>query len=97
MTELLDTVADELSMCLRYHQGLFPERSIDRAIFLGGEARQAWMCQHIVKKLRLPAQLGDPIARMNREGTPPTPGLKLDQPQPGWAVTCGLCTAPTDL
>jgi Tfp pilus assembly PilM family ATPase len=97
MTELLDTIADELSMCLRYHHGLFPSCSIDRAIFLGGEARQAWMCQHIVKKLRLPAQLGDPIARMSRDGTPPTPGVKLGQPQPGWAVACGLCTAPTDL
>ena len=97
LTELLDTTADELSMCLRYHRGLFPDRTIDRAIFLGGEARQVWMCQHVVKSLRVPAQLGDPLARMGREGTPSTPGLKLEEPQPGWAVACGLCTAPTDL
>lgn len=97
LTELLDTTADELSMCLRYHRGLFPERSIDRTIFLGGEARQVWMCQHVVKALRVPAQLGDPLARMSRDGTPATPGLKLNEPQPGWAVACGLCTAPTDL
>jgi len=97
LTELLDTIADELSMCRRYHQGLFPNRTIDRAIFLGGESRQVWMCQHIVKSLRVPAQLGDPLARMSREGTPGTPGLTLDEPQPGWAVPCGLCTSPTDL
>jgi Tfp pilus assembly PilM family ATPase len=88
LTELLDTTADELSMCLRYHRGLFPDRSIDRTIFLGGEARQVWVCQHVVKSLRVPAQLGDPLARMSRDGTPPTPGLKLDEPQPGWAVAC---------
>jgi Tfp pilus assembly PilM family ATPase len=97
LTELLDTTADELSMCLRYHRGLFPDRSIDRTIFLGGEARQVWVCQHVVKSLRVPAQLGDPLARMSRDGASPTPGLKLDEPQPGWAVACGLCTAPTDL
>jgi len=97
LTELLDTTADELSMCLRYHQGLFPDRSIDRTIFLGGEARQVWLCQHVVKSLRVPAQLGDPLARMSRDGTPATPGLKPDEPQPGWAVACGLSTASTDL
>ena len=52
LTELLDTITDELSMCLRYHRGLFPERPIDRTIFLGGEARQIWLCQHVVKALR---------------------------------------------
>jgi len=97
LTELLDTVSDELSMCLRYHQGLFPQRKIDRAIFVGGESRQSWLCQHIVKVLRVPAQLGDPLARLDVTGAPTTPGLTLGQPQPGWAVTCGLCNAPTDL
>jgi len=97
LTELLDTVSDELSMCLRYHQGLFPQRKIDRAIFVGGESRQSWLCQHIVKVLRVPAQLGDPLARLDVTSAPSTPGLALGQPQPGWAVTCGLCNAPTDL
>ncbi len=97
LTELLDTIADELSMCLRYHQGLFPDRAIDRAIFLGGEARQVWMCQHVVKSVRVPAQLGDPLARMSHEDTQTTPGLNLEDPQPGWSVACGLCTSPTDL
>jgi hypothetical protein len=97
LTELLDTASDELSMCLRYHQGLFPERTINRAIFLGGEARQMWLCRHIVQAMRVPSQLGDPLARMTREPGIQTPGVNLDRPQPGWAVACGLCTAPTDL
>ena len=96
LSELLDTITDELSMCLRYHQGLFPDRRIDRAIFLGGETRQMWLCQHIVKVLRLPAQMGDPLARLDRAREVRTPGLILDAPQPGWAVACGLCMTPPD-
>lgn len=97
LAEPLETIADELSMSLRYHRALFPDRAIDRVIFLGGEARQLWLCQHLIRELRLPAQLGDPLARLAREGSVRTPGLALDQPQPGWAVACGLCIAPTDL
>jgi len=96
LSELLDTVTDELSMSLRYHRGLFPDRAVDRVVFLGGESRQIWLCQHVVKELRLPAQLGDPLARFNVEPGMNTPGVKLDEPQPGWAVPCGLCMAPTD-
>lgn len=97
LSELLDTISDELSMSLRYHQSLFKGRPIDRTVFVGGEARQTWLCQHMVKNLRTPAQLGDPLARYQSHGVSETPGLTLGQPQPGWAVACGLCNAPTDL
>lgn len=95
--EMLDTMTDELSMCLRYHQGLFGGRGVDRCIFVGGEARQLWLCQHVVKGLRFPAQLGDPLSRLAWDDTTETPGLELGEPQPGWAVPYGLVTAPTDL
>jgi hypothetical protein len=84
-------------MCLRYHQGLFPDRTINRVIFLGGESRQMWMCRSIVSGLHASAQLGDPLARMSHDDVPATPNLNLQEPQPGWSVACGLCTAPTDL
>lgn len=96
-SEMLDTISDELSMCLRYHRSLFPDRQIDRVIFLGGESRQMWLAQHVVRVLRLPAQLGDPLARLAVDGKPLTPNLTLDQTQPGWAVACGLCSSQTDL
>ncbi len=97
MSEPLSTLTDELCMCLRYHQGLFPERSIDRVIFVGGEARQMWLCQHVVRELRLPAQLGDPLARLTKSPKLKTPGVSLGEPQPGWTLPYGLCNAPTDL
>jgi Tfp pilus assembly PilM family ATPase len=97
MSELLDTITDELSMCLRYHAGMFPDRKIDRAIFLGGETRLMWLCQHVVKELRLAGQLGDPLARLRIPDKLSTPGLDTGVPRPDWAVVCGLCQAPTDL
>jgi len=97
ITELLETLTDELQMCLRYHQALFKGRTLDRAIFLGGESRQAWLCQHVTKVLDVPAQMADPLARFDPTNAPETPGLTLGRPQPGWAVVSGLCDAPTDL
>jgi hypothetical protein len=47
--------------------------------------------------LRLPAQVGDPLARYRSEQGVTTPGVNVDEPQPGWAVPCGLCIAPTDM
>lgn len=95
--ELLDMISDELTMSLRYHKTLFPGRRIDRVIFVGGEARQLWLCRNLASRLRVPAQLGDPITRLNVPEGIETPGLDLGEPQPGWAVACGLCNAPTDL
>jgi Tfp pilus assembly PilM family ATPase len=97
LTELLDTITDEFSMCLRYHQGLFPDRRLNRVIFVGGESRQAWLCQHLVRALRVPARLGDPLARLRGMDAKRAAGIDLDSPQPGWAVACGLCTAHNDL
>ncbi len=97
LSEVTDTLADELSMCLRYHQSLFRKRKIDRMVFLGGEARETGLCQHVARALRLPAQLGDPLTRLQCRRSLRTSGLALGQPQPGWAVACGLCTLPTDL
>ncbi|MHC4208978.1 MAG: pilus assembly protein PilM [Planctomycetota bacterium] len=95
--EIAHALAEELSMCVRYHESLFRGQKIDRVIFLGGEARDVTLCQAVARELRLPAQLGDPLTRFGCKRSLRTPGLSLGQPQPGWAVVCGLCTAPTDL
>ncbi len=92
-----ESLEEELSMCVRYHQSIFRDRKIDRVVFTGGEARDIGLCQHIARTLRLPAQLGDPLTRLEYKKSLRTPGLALGQAQPGWAVVCGLSTAPTDL
>lgn len=91
--EAIESLGHELAMCIRYYQSTFPEKPLERAIFIGGEARRTDLCQSIARMLRLPAQLGDPLARLgglDRSGLPAGP-------HPGWAVACGLCAAPTDL
>jgi len=84
-------------MCTRYHSALFRDRRIDRVVFLGGEARDTGLCQSLASGLRLPAKVGDPMARFLVNGAAPA---GLPEPQashPGWAVACGLASSPTDL
>jgi type IV pilus assembly protein PilM len=97
LVELYETLTDEISMCIRYHQSSFPERRIDRAIFLGGESSQIDLCQFIAQRLRLRAHLGDPLARLTRQPSLITDGLPAAKAFPGWAVPLGLCLSPTDL
>jgi Tfp pilus assembly PilM family ATPase len=95
-TDQVEGLSDELSMCVRYHQATFPDRHIDRLVFLGGEARQIGLCQFLAESLRLPARAGDPLARLVGERKPaglPDP----EQAHPAWAVACGLAASPTDL
>jgi Tfp pilus assembly PilM family ATPase len=97
LSEPLEILTDEISMCLRYHETMFPGRRISRAIFVGGEARHLGLCQHIAKVLKLPAQVADPMAGVARTGSEPTAGVDFTKAQPGWAMTLGLCQCPTDL
>lgn len=97
LTEPLEMLTDEVLMCLRYHASQFPGRKVERAVFIGGEARHRGLCQHIARALKLPSQMADPLARVARTGKEPAVGVDLKQPQPGWAAVLGLCLSPTDL
>ncbi len=97
LSEPLESITDEVLMCLRYHESQFPGKRVDRAMFIGGEARHRGLCQAVARALRLPAQMADPLARIARTGAEPALGVDLKQPQPGWAVALGLCLSPTDL
>lgn len=97
LSESLDALTDEIAMCLRYHDGLFPGRKVARVIFVGGEARNVGLCQHVARVLRLPAHIADPFARLGRQASELPGGVKLNEPQPAWAVAYGLTLCPTDL
>ncbi|HEY0435287.1 MAG TPA: hypothetical protein VGC92_01510, partial [Phenylobacterium sp.] len=97
LADTLDNLTDEVAMCLRYYEAMFPGKRVDRAIFFGGEARHRGLCQHIARKIRLPAQVADPLARMARAGNEPVLGVDFTTPQPGWTIPFGLCMSPTDL
>ena len=95
-SELMESMSDELSLCVRYHSAMFGQRKIDRVIFLGGESRSTALCRSLARSLNVSAQLGDPLARyVDGPNDPklPDPG----QVSPSWASACGLCTASVDL
>jgi len=96
-SETLEVLVDELQLCTGYHAAMYHDRPIDKIIFLGGESRQTAICQQIARAMRLPAQLGDPLARVVRAPLTPSPGVDLHRSQPGWAVPMGLCLLPTNL
>jgi type IV pilus assembly protein PilM len=94
-TPLLEKLVEELDLCRRYYEATFPNKPVDRMVFIGGEARHRWLCQRIARGLGLAAQLGDPMCRMSRScllGT--ETGIDRRLPQPGWAVAIGLSMGP---
>ncbi len=97
LSEPLEILTDEISLCLRYYESLFPCRRVGRAVFAGGEARHVGLCQHVARKLKMPAQSADPMAGVVRTGGEPTIGVDFRVPQPGWAMLLGLSRCPTDL
>ncbi|MCC7146467.1 MAG: pilus assembly protein PilM [Phycisphaeraceae bacterium] len=95
--DTLECLIDELQLSLRYHQSLFPGRPVEKLVFLGGEANQTQACQQIAQRLRIGAQLGDPLARLVRATAGHAPlGVDLRRPQPGWAVPLGLSLCDPD-
>jgi type IV pilus assembly protein PilM len=94
--EPLNQLAGELDLCRRYYESAFPNKPVDRLIFIGGEARHRSLCQHIACELSLAAQVGDPLIRMahtTKVGI--ESGIDRRQAQPGWAVAIGLSLGPT--
>lgn len=97
LSEPLEILTDEISMCLRYHRSLFQGVAIDRVVFVGGLSRQVAICEHVARKLNMSAQSVDPLARLGRSGKIPTSGVDLAEAQPGWATVVGALLIPTDL
>lgn len=97
LADYLETLTDEVAMCLRYYEAMFPGKRVDRAILFGGEARHRGLCQHIARKIRLPAHVADPLARMGRTGKESVRGVDFTTPQPGWTIPFGLSLCPTQL
>ncbi len=94
----LATLIEELSRCRQYHETNFPDRMLDRLVFVGGEARHRGMCQKISRELNLPAQVGDPLVRMGRVSSVGVEsGLDRRLPQPAWSIALGLSMGPTSV
>lgn len=87
----IDSLADEVTKCLRYYESVFHNQGVERAIFVGGGAYDKRLCQTLAQRLNLPAQIGDPLVRIQRSRSPDgAVGLDQRQPHPDWAVAIGL-------
>jgi Tfp pilus assembly PilM family ATPase len=89
MHEALAGLESEITRCMRYYESTFPTQHIARVVFLGGQALDHRLCQALAQRLHLPAQVGDPFARIARPGETDF-GLDRRQAQPAWAVAVGL-------
>jgi len=89
LDDTITAMVSDLMMCIRYYESIFPERHVDRIVFVGGESRHMALCREIAEKLELPALLGDPMARLFKDEKTKC-GVEHGQPQPGWAVAVGL-------
>ena len=97
--ETTDQLIDELRMTFRHHDSRHPDAPITKLVFIGGEANHRGVCQALARAVNVPAQLGDPLARLSRINAEPSAagGVDLSQPQPGWAVALGLCLSDANL
>lgn len=92
----LDALADEVAQCMRYYQALFPDRKIERAVFVGGESANVDVCKRIARSLGVPAQVADPLNAVPRDPGARLDGVGLSSPTPEWAVALGLTSLPTE-
>ncbi len=89
--DVVAELGEEVMKCIRYFEATFPSDSIERVVFLGGQALDKHLCQTLAQRLNMPAQIGDPFARIgNAEGVKLSIGLDRRQAQPAWAVAVGL-------
>jgi len=98
LTDQIEALTDEISMCLRYHAALFPETPAPRAVFVGGEARHEGLCRELARGIRLSAHVAEPLTTLEgaREKGRAV-NINLEESQPGWAVPLGLCLSPADI
>jgi type IV pilus assembly protein PilM len=89
MQAALEPLVGQITQCLRYYESIFPSKGVERAVFLGGSAQDRRLCQHIAQQLNLPAQIGDPLARV-RKGAAGAAGGVGQGLTPAYAVAVGL-------
>ncbi len=83
-------LSDELEMCRRYYESLFPNQPVTRLLFIGGGARDRLLCSAIAQAMSLPAQIGDPLVRFNRSTLPNLACIDRREAMPQWCTAFGL-------
>ena len=70
---------------------MFSAQPIERLIFIGGQAKNTVLCQYLARCLEMPAQLGDPLSRIDKATlTGRHSDLQEGERHGDWAVAFGL-------
>ena len=78
---VLDHLASELSMCVRYYSVTFRGRPLGRIVFGGGEATEG-LVEWLDGRFDAPCELGDPLRSYQKSDSPGRPSQ--------WDVAAGL-------
>jgi type IV pilus assembly protein PilM len=78
---VIDRLAGEVALCLRYHSVTFRGQKLERFVLCGGEATEA-LVEVFAKRLNLPGELGNPLRGYERTSVS---GRKSQ-----WDVAAGL-------
>jgi type IV pilus assembly protein PilM len=83
---VLDCLANELSLCLRYYSVTFRGQPLSQIVLGGGESTR-WLADWLAARLNLPCELGDPLRTYQKAvGVPACGSGRVGQ----WDVAAGL-------
>ena len=75
--------ANELEICLRHHDVLFPDRAVERVVFSGCGANDTNFCAEIASQLDISGFIADPSAWITNDDSLAS--------GPSWTTAAGLC------
>ncbi len=91
---IMDELAHELSLCLRYYGVTFRGARPERCVVIGGEAGEPRLIEFLKDTLHLTTEVGQPLEHVDRAGLAGCPDREIAGPE--WSVAAGLCMSPLD-
>jgi type IV pilus assembly protein PilM len=94
MRPVVERLAQEISLCLRYYSVTFRGRRPDAVTVVGGAAHDQAVLRLLGEAMGLNVQAGKPLAGMSASDAVCQWGGGVDAGGPEWAVALGCCLKP---
>lgn len=94
MRPVVERLAQEITLCLRYYSVTFRGNRPDRVVFVGGASHDQMLMHLVDESLGLKAETGRPLALCNPPASVCQWGGGLSGGGPEWAVALGCCLKP---
>ena len=86
---LIEELAHEVSLCLRYHSVSFCGQRPDKIVVVGGDAHEPGLVDAIFEALHVPVEIGCPLDQVDLTSSPAF--LERRKSLAQWTVATGLC------